>query len=128
MTNGIIRTKKGNFAVKDFETNHFVFGLGQMNFSSYMDAVEGCRGKFYPESYYPYLTQAFGIEDRPGIATWEVFNNMIYANDPRGVWDGEREEWRDVSTMDRGAGTEEEITYIDALDSTYKSLMAMVEK
>lgn len=53
---------------------------------------------------------------------------MIYAEDPRGVWDGEREVWRNVSSMDRGAATDEEIAYVDALDATYTSLMTMVTK
>ena len=52
---------------------------------------------------------------------------LIYANDPRGVWDGERKEYRNVSSMDRGAATESEIAYVDALDATYKSLVAMVK-
>ena len=53
---------------------------------------------------------------------------MFSAEDPRGVWDCEPEVWRHVSSMDRGAATDEEIAYVDALDATYTSLMAMVTK
>lgn len=124
MTNGIVQTKKG-FAVNDFETGNIVFTIGQLKYGSYLDAVEGCRGRFYPLSYYPYLLCAEHFDTVPDADTWE---NMVYEGDPRGVWDGERKEYRNVSSMDRGAATEDEIAYIDALDSTFKSLTAMVEK
>lgn len=124
MTNGIIQTENG-FSVKDFETGELKFGIGNIQFSSYMDAVEACRGKFYPLSYYPYLLKAAELENAPDADVWE---NMIYAEDPRGVWDGERKTYRNVSAMDRGAATEEEIAYVDALDATYTSLLAMIKK
>lgn len=124
MTNGIIETEKG-FSVKDFDENRIVFNIGNPKFASYMDAVEACRGKFYPASYYPYLVKAGEFDNISDANVWE---NMIYAEDPRGIWDGESEEWRDVSAMNRGAATDEEIAYVDALDATYKSLMAMTTK
>lgn len=124
MTNGIIQTENG-FAVKDFDMERISFNIGRISFPSYTSAVDQCRGKFYPQSYYPYLKQAENFDKAPDADVWE---NMIYAEDPRGVWDGEREEYRNVSSMDRGAATEEEIAYVDALAATYKSLMAMVEK
>lgn len=124
MTNGIIKTEDG-FSVKDFDEDRVVFSIGNPEFPSYMDAVEACRGKFYPPSYYPYLAKASELDKTPDTDVWE---NMIYAEDPRGVWDGEREVWRNVSSMDRGAATDEEIAYVDALDATYTSLMTMVTK
>lgn len=124
MTNGIIQNEDG-FSVKDFETGHVLFHIGIIHESSYMRAVEKCYGKYYPVSYFPYLIKAATLDKEPDADVWE---NMIYAEDPRGVWDGEKEEYRDVSSMDRGAATEEEIAYVDALDATYKSLMAMVKK
>lgn len=124
MTNGIVQTKKG-FSVKDFETGNFVFGIGQISFPTYRDALESCRGKFYPQSYYSYLLKAAELDKAPDADIWE---NMIYAQDPRGVWDGEREEYRNITSMDRGAATNAEIAYVDALDTTYKSLMAMVKQ
>lgn len=124
MTNGIIQTDKG-FAVKEFEADRQLFVIGNLKFRTYMDAVNTCNGMFYPKSYFPYLVKADELEKEPDADTWE---NMIYAQDPRGVWDGEKKEYRNVSSMNRGAATKEEIAYVDALDSTYKSLMAMVEK
>ena len=35
---------------------------------------------------------------------------------------------REGLSMDRGAATEDEIAYVDALDATYYSLIAMVKK
>ena len=52
MTNGIIKTENG-FSVKDFDESRIVFGIGNPEFPSYMDAVEASRGKLYPLSYYP---------------------------------------------------------------------------
>lgn len=123
MTNGMIQTKKG-FAIKDFESGEITFTTGPLRFSSYQKALDACRGKFFPTSYSSYLSEAAGLDRIPDADTWE---NMIYANDPRGVWDGERKEYRNVSSMDRGAATESEIAYVDALDATYKSLVAMVK-
>lgn len=121
MTNGIIKTENG-FSVKDFETEEVKFSIGNPKFKSYMDAVNECRGKFYPDSYHQYLEKAAELEELNA----DVWENMIYAGDYRGVWDGERKEYRDISTMDRGAATEDEIAYVDALDATYNSLKAMV--
>lgn len=123
MTNGIVKTEKG-FGVKDFESGRLLFDIGARQYPSYMDAVEACRGRFYPLSYYPYLVKADELDTPIDADIWE---NMIYAEDPNGVWDGEREEYRNVSSMDRGAGTEEEIAYVDAIDATYQSLMAMIK-
>lgn len=122
MTNGIIKTEKG-FSVKDFESGKVKFNIGNLVFRSYMDAVDTCRGKFYPASYYPYLVKAAELEKAPDADVWE---NMIYAEDPRGVWDGEKKVYRNVTELDRGAATDEEIAYVDALDATYNSLVAMV--
>lgn len=122
MTNGIVKTEKG-FGVKDFENGQLLFDIGARQYPSYMDAVEACRGRFYPLSYYPYLVKADELDTPIDADVWE---NMIYAEDPNGVWDGEREEYRNVSSMDRGAGTDEEIAYVDALDATYQSLRAMI--
>lgn len=125
MINGIVPSKDG-FAVKDFGACVVKFSIGKPEFSSYKAAVNACRGKYYPDSYHAYLIQMEGVEkENLKICTWEAFNNMVYAGDPRGIWDGEREEWRDVSTMDKGAATEDEIDYLDALDATYRSLKAM---
>lgn len=120
MTQGIIKTENG-FTVYDFDASKAVFDIGECKSASYKDAVDACCGKFFPESFRPYLTKAENI-DKPDADTWE---NMIYADDHRGVWDNERKTWRNVTSMDRGAATEEEIAYVDALDATYKSLMAM---
>ncbi len=122
MTNGIIKTEDG-FSVKDFETGKVSFSIGKRKYPSYMDAVNACYGKFYPKSYYPYLVKAADLDKEPDADVWE---NMIYAEDPRGVWDGEQKEYRNVTSMDRGAATDDEIAYVDALDATYQSLRAMV--
>lgn len=121
MANGIIKTEYGYF-VKDFDTNEVKYNIGNPKFNSYMEAVNECRGKFYPESYYQYLEKAARLEELNA----DVWENMIYAEDYRGVWDGERKEYRDVSTMNRGAATDEELAYVDALDATYNSLKGMV--
>lgn len=123
MTNGIIQNEKG-FSVKDFETGHILFHIGQLHCGSYKEAVDTCRGKFYPQSCFPYLMKAAELEKEPDADTWE---NMIYAQDPQGVWDGEKQSYRNVTSMDRGAATDEEIAYVDALDATYHSLKAMAE-
>lgn len=124
MTNGIIKTGSG-FSVKDFESGEVKFAIGSPSFPSYMDAVERCRGRFYPVSCYPYLVKAAGLDREPDADIWE---NMVYAEDPRGVWDGEAKVFRNVTEMDRGAATEDEIAYIDALAATYESLRAMTAK
>lgn len=54
MTNGIIKTEDG-FSVKDFDEDRVVFSIGNPGFPSYMDAVEACRGKFYP----PHITRTW---------------------------------------------------------------------
>ena len=123
MTNGIVQTENG-FAVKDFDSCEIKFNLGRLSFPSYLDAVENCKGKFYPLSYYLYLLKAAELESAPDADVWE---NMIYAEDPRGVWDGEAKIFRNVTEMDRGAATDDEIAYVDALAFTYKSLMAMTK-
>lgn len=122
MTNGIVKTENG-FSVKDFESGEIKFNIGNPSFSSYVDAVESCKGKFYPISFYLYLLKAAELDKAPDADVWE---NMVYAEDPRGVWDNEEKVYRNVTEMDRGAATEDEIAYIDALDATYHSLMAMV--
>lgn len=125
MTNGIVQIKDG-FAVQDFETGHItqtLFNIGNIKFESYEEAIKECCGKFYPASFEPYLLKAAELDKAPDADTWE---NMIYAEDPRGVWDGEQLEYRNVTSMDRGAATVKEIAYIDALDATYRSLMAMI--
>lgn len=86
MTNGIIEIENG-FAVKDFETGRISFELGTLSFPSYDDAVESCFGRYYPRSYRRYLRQAGTLDTTPDADTWE---NMIYANDPNGIWDGEQ--------------------------------------
>lgn len=126
--NGIIQTEKG-FAVKDFGSETIVLSIGNISFPSYEKAVETCCGKFYPASYRSYLDKVGELmktgelKKEPDADVWE---NLIYGEDYRGIWDGEREEYRNVTSMDRGAGTEDEIDYVDALAFTYKSLRAMV--
>ena len=39
MTNGIIQNEKG-FSVKDFETGHILFHIGQLHCGSYKEAVD----------------------------------------------------------------------------------------
>lgn len=124
MTNGIIEIENG-FAVKDFETGRISFELGNLSFPSYDDAVESCFGRYYPRSYRRYLRQAGTLDTTPDADTWE---NMIYANDPNGIWDGEQKKYRNVTSMDRGAATAKEIAYVDALDATYTSLVKMAAR
>ena len=124
MTNGTIEIENG-FAVKDFETGRISFELGTLSFPSYDDAVESCFGRYYPRSYRRYLRQAGTLDTTPDADTWE---NMIYANDPNGIWDGEQKKYRNVTSMDRGAATAKEIAYVDALDATYTSLVKMAAR
>ena len=124
MTNGIIEIENG-FAVKDFETGRISFELGTLSFPSYDDAVESCFGRYYPRSYRRYLRQAGTLDTTPDADTWE---NMIYANDPNGIWDGEQKKYRNVTSMNRGAATAKEIAYVDALDATYTSLVKMAAR
>lgn len=121
MTNGIIKTENG-FSVKDFESCEVKFNIGSPSYSTYIDAVEGCKGRFYPLSLYPYLLKAAELDKAPDADVWE---NMVYAEDPRGVWDGEEQVYHNVTELDRGAATDDEIAYIDALDATYRSLVMM---
>lgn len=123
MTKGIVQTQDG-FAVKDFETGNTT-AIGQLSFSSYMEALGACYERYFPGEYFHYLYQAEYFDKEPDADTWE---NMIYADDPRGIYDGETKEYRNVTSMDRGAATDEEIAFVDALDATYKSLMAMVRE
>lgn len=120
MIKAIVMNEKG-FSVEDFEACEVVKELEAKKFASYMEAVNEMKTE-YEESLYEYLVKAEGLES-PDADTWE---NMIYAGDPKGVYDGERNIYRNVTSMDRGAATEEEIDFVDALDATYKSLMAMV--
>lgn len=127
MINGIVQIKNG-FAVKDFDTDTIIQDIGKLSFPSYEKAVDACSEKFYPAAYHSYLTkigelQATGeLKKNPDADVWE---NLIYADDYRGIYDGEKKEWRNVTALDKGASTEEEIDYVDALAFTYASLMAM---
>lgn len=123
MINGIIKNGNG-FSVKDFQNCKILFDIDDLNFDSYEDAVKECRGKYYPDSFYPYLMQAAEFDFEPTDYTWE---NMIHDGDPRGVWDGRMKEWRSSRSMMHGAATEDEVAYLDALCFTYESLMAMVK-
>lgn len=124
MIKGIIKTPEG-FSVKNFQTGELLDSVGSPSYESYMDAVNGCRGYYAPDSCYDYLASVCDMDITPDADIWE---NLIYASDPRGVWDGERQIYRNVTSMDRGAATEDEIAFVDALDATYHSLMAMVKK
>lgn len=131
MTNGIIKTETG-FAVKDFEKGKVIFNLGNyLQFSSYEQAVNECRGKFYPDSYYQYLTKISELKKsgelikEPDADIWE---NLIYAKDYRGIWNGTEQRYQNVTSVDKGSATEEEIDYVDALASTYESLVAMIKE
>lgn len=130
MINGIIKTNDG-FAVKDFSANAVMFRLGKLHFSSYEEAVEKCRAKYYPISYYQYLKKVGELKEsgelvkEPDADIWE---NLIYALDYRGVWDGTKEKYKPVTSVDKGAATDDEIDYVDALAATYESLVAMVKK
>ena len=134
MTNGIVQIEAvfcNGFAVKDFDTEKIVYNIGYISFPSYEKAVESCCGRFYPPSYQPYLVKVNELITSGKLQTIpdaDIWENLIYADDYRGVYDGERKEWRNVTSMDKGAATEDEIDYVDALASTYKSLLAMVEK
>lgn len=127
MINGIVQTE-GGFAVKDFEACHEVYKIGNVSFPSYAAALDACCSTHVPASYYGYLEPAGTAGDKPDICTWEMFNNMVHAGDPRGVWDGEKKKWCDVCTRNRGAADDDEIALIDALDATYQSLRAMVRQ
>lgn len=122
MINGIIQTENG-FSVKDFETGEVTKELGALSYKSFDSAMFFC-GAYFPKSFVDYLQEATALKSAPDADVWE---NMIYADDPDGIYDYDKEEYRNVTEMDRGAATEEEIAYVDALDATYKSLMAMVE-
>lgn len=130
MTNGIIKTDRG-FAVKDFHKAEVIFNIGKLNFSSYEQAVEVCRGKFYPSSYYQYLVKVGELKESGelnGEPDADIWENLIYADDYRGIWDGTKEQYAPVTSVDKGAATEDEIDYVDALAATYESLTAMVVK
>ena len=128
MTNGIVKTNNG-FAVKDFNECKILFHIGKQTAPSYEKAVEICQGKYYPMSFYKYLMKVSELK-KSGKLTKEpdadIWENLIYADDYRGIWDGTNQQYRNVTEMDKGAATEEEIDYVDALASTYESLMAMV--
>jgi hypothetical protein len=120
MIYGIKKTEEG-FSVYDFESGRALSDMGHPQYPGYAAALDACRHNAFHPSFYPYLVKAGQIDD-PDADTWE---NMVYAEDPRGIWDNERGQWRNVTSMDRGAATDEEIAYVDALDATYQSLMAM---
>lgn len=124
MIKGIIKTPEG-FSVKNFQTGELLEFIGNPSYKSYMDAVNGCRKYYAPDFCYDYLSSVPAMNIMPDADVWE---NLIYASDPRGVWDGERQIYRNVTSMDRGAATEDEIAYVDALDATYYSLIAMIKK
>lgn len=123
MINGIVKSENG-FSVKDFENGKILFGLGNLKYSTYTDALEACRGRCYPDSFYQYLVQAPDLGFEPTDYTWE---NMIYDGNPLGIWDNRIKEWRTSRSMMHGAATDEEIAYLDALCFTYESLVAMVK-
>lgn len=130
MINGIVQINKG-FAVHDFTKGKIVFNIGTLGFSTYEEAAKVCRGKFYPASFYKYLIKVGQLKKsgelkrKPDADIWE---NLIYAEDYRGVWDGTKEKYVPVTSVDKGAATEEELDYVDALAATYESLTAMVIK
>lgn len=128
MINGIIKVRN-EFAVKDFSENKVLFRIGNPVFSSYENAVNDVCGKYCPASYHSYLSkvgelQALGeLTKEPDADIWE---NLIYAEDYRGVWNGTEQEYQPVTSVDKGAATEDELDYVDALASTYESLKAML--
>lgn len=127
---GIIKMGDGSFALKDFESGSVISVFGHLTFSSYGQAVERCYAK-YPSCQYGHLKKINKLKasgelvKEPDADIWE---NLVYAGDYRGLWDGTRQEYRNVTSMDKGAATEVEIAQIDALASTYESLMSMVVK
>ena len=119
---GIIKTPEG-FLKKDFKTGEILGPVVLPPCRNYEEALAECRKFIRPASMETYLRRAFELNLKPDADVWE---NLIYAEDPRGVWDGEREIYRDVTSMDRGAATEEEIAYVDALDAAYQSMRALL--
>lgn len=120
VVNGIIQTEHG-YAVKNFmELTKQPVGIGRLSFPDYETAVKYLAGKAYPASYRPYLIAVKGME--PDNDTW---NNLIFIGQAAGYYDHELGTFKSARQMDMGAATETEVAYLEALDATYRSILAM---
>lgn len=120
--NGIIQTENG-YAVKDFMAlEKQPIEIGRLSFADYDTAVSLLANKAYPESYRPYLLAVKGIQ--PDNDTW---NNLMFIGQAAGYYDHEQKIFKNARQMDMAAATDTEIAYVEALASTYKSIMSMVE-
>lgn len=120
LINGIVKTEKG-FGVKNFlDPESTPIEVGPLSFSSYDKAVRHLSNLLYPESYKPYLLEVKDME--PDIDTW---NNLIFIGHALGYYDHEIRAFKNTRQLGMNAASDFETAYVEALDTTYKSLLEM---
>lgn len=123
LINGIIQTETG-YAVKNFkDPDQPPIDIGSLSFQDYRSAVIYLSNLLYPESYRPYLLAVEAIDP-----TEDIWNNLIYTGHAEGIYDHEEQTFHSARSQDMHASSETELTYIEALEETYRSICTMVEK
>lgn len=121
--NGIIKTENG-YAIKNFlEPDKKPIDVGDLSFPSYDVAVNYLSNLLYPESYRPYL---LAVKDMvPDNDTW---NNLMFIGHAYGYFDHEAQKFKNARQLNMNAANDFEITYLEALGTTYQSLLKMLKK
>lgn len=123
LVNGIIQTPNG-YAVKNFmEPKKAPIDIGNISFPNYEAAVYYMSNLLYPESYRNYL---LAVKDL--VPDYDTWNNLIFIGHAQGFYDHEQKRFKSARQMDMHAADDVEIAYVEALEATYESILAMVEK
>ena len=121
LVNGIIQTPKG-YAVKNFgKRNARPIEIGKLSFKSYEAAVQYLANLLYPQSYKPYLLAVQRLT--PDMDIW---NNLVFIGHADGFYDHEQKQFRNARQMNMDAGTPKQLAYLEALETTYHSILTMV--
>ena len=119
---GLAITNTGSFAVENFITRTYItIYTGELCYASYEYAVAILAGRFYPKSYLPYLLAVSDIT--PDVNTW---NNLIFTGHVEGYYDHESKKFNSARVMGMESTSDIQEAYLNALSSTYASLIKMV--
>lgn len=121
---GLLSNQNDTYMVCDFMENKRVISKLQVpEKETFERLVHNFSGKVFPKSYTPYLLAARNIEQETGEPiTDEMWDNMIFIGDYRGVYDHKEDTFYDAWESDMDAGSPVEAAYRDAVASTYHAL------
>ena len=124
VVSGLALTNTGGLAIKNFITNTYtpIFN-SNLSYGTYEHAVAILAGRYYPQSYLPYLLAVSDID--PDINTW---NNLIFTGHTDGYYDHDTKLFRSARAMGMESTTHVQDAYLRALSSTYESIRSMVKK